>query len=459
MADASWYRLDNVGKFYAAQAGGTRQTIFRIAATMADEVDPASLQRALDGAVALFPGFNVCLRSGLFWHYLVPAPEPPRVEPETLPVCFNLHTGPKSVLFRITYYQRRINVEVSHIISDGRGTLEFLKALLALYVAERYGADAAPAPYAGDEASKTEDSFSEHYDRAAAGRDGAPKVFHLAGWKTDVDPAYLELHYSADAVHAAAKTCGATVTGYLIAAVICALRREMPPAERGRAIHMDVPVDLRSLFGSTTLRNFFGLAYVTYVPGDTDEPLSAIAAQVQEQLATGTEPASLKRRMMRMVKLEKNPIVRAVPLFLKDAALDFAAWRATREGTCTVSSLGRVALDAAVAPYVEGISAMTSPAGLNFILCTCGDDLCIGVSSRFVSLRAARHLADVLAAEGLSGRANINKDAAQVDASLRESALEERLASIAATWQSRAIDHPRREQGIGSGDSRKGGRS
>ena len=260
-------------------------------------------------------------------------------------------------------------------------------------------------------------------------------------------------------MHAAAKTCGATVTGYLIAAVICALRREMPPAERGRAIHMDVPVDLRSLFGSTTLRNFFGLAYVTYVPGDTDEPLSAIAAQVQEQLATGTEPASLKRRMMRMVKLEKNPIVRAVPLFLKDAALDFAAWRATREVTCTVSSLGRVALDATVAPYVEGISAMTSPAGLNFILCTCGDDLCIGVSSRFVSLRAARHLADVLAAEGLSGRANINKDAAQVDASLRESALEERLASIAATWQSRAIDHPRREQGIGSGDSRKGGRS
>ena len=76
-----------------------------------------------------------------------------------------------------------------------------------------------------------------------------------------------------------------------------------------------------------------------------------------------------------------------------------------------------------------------------------------------MSLRAARHLADVLAAEGLSGRANINKDAAQVDASLRESALEERLASIAATWQSRAIDHPRREQGIGSGDSRKGGRS
>ncbi|WP_302962452.1 alcohol acetyltransferase [uncultured Adlercreutzia sp.] len=447
MADASWYRLDNVGKFYAAQAGGNTQTIFRIAATMADEVDADALQRALDAAVALFPGFNVCLRNGLFWHYLVPAPNPPRVEPEVLPVCYNLHADPSSVLFRVTYHARRINVEVSHIISDGRGTLEFVKALLAAYVEARYGAPAAPAPYAGTEASKTEDSFSAHYDRAAAGTDAQPQVFHLTGWKNADDPVYLELHYPADAVHAAAKAAGATVTSYLIAAVICALRREMHGAERERAIHMDVPVDLRALFGSTTLRNFFGLAYVTYVPGDADEPVAVIAAEVQQQLAAGTQPASLKRRVMRMVKLEKNPLVRAVPLIVKDAALGFAAWRATREVTCTVSSLGRVQLDDAVAPYVEGISALTSPAGLNFILCTCGNDLCIGISSRFVSLRTARHLVDVLAAEGLHGWAALNKDDAQVDAALRESALEDRLAAIGATWRDHAGRAPARDQG------------
>ena len=63
MADASWYRLDNVGKFYAAQAGSPNQTIFRLAATMVDEVDEQALQRALDAAVAQFPGFNVSLRS------------------------------------------------------------------------------------------------------------------------------------------------------------------------------------------------------------------------------------------------------------------------------------------------------------------------------------------------------------------------------------------------------------
>lgn len=47
MADASWYRLDNVGKFYAAQAGSPNQTIFRLAATMVDEVDEQALQLSL----------------------------------------------------------------------------------------------------------------------------------------------------------------------------------------------------------------------------------------------------------------------------------------------------------------------------------------------------------------------------------------------------------------------------
>ncbi len=145
MADASWYRLDNVGKFYAAQAGSPNQTIFRLAATMADEVDEQALQRALDATVAQFPGFNVSLRSGMFWHYLEPSGTSPRVTPENLPICYGLHAGPQSVLFRVSYYRRRINVEVSHMISDGRGALEFLKALLGAYVAERYGLPEAAA--------------------------------------------------------------------------------------------------------------------------------------------------------------------------------------------------------------------------------------------------------------------------------------------------------------------------
>ena len=66
MARAAWYRLDNVGKFYSAQAGRSAQTVFRISSEMSEEIDPLILQAALDATLETFPGFNVMLRSGLF---------------------------------------------------------------------------------------------------------------------------------------------------------------------------------------------------------------------------------------------------------------------------------------------------------------------------------------------------------------------------------------------------------
>lgn len=115
--------------------------------------------------------------------------------------------------------------------------------------------------------------------------------------------------------------------------------------------------------------------------------------------------------MMAMIKLEKNPLLRAAPLIVKDAALAVADARAAREVTTTVSSLGRVALDECTAPYVEGISALTSTSGLNFIVCTYGDDLSIGISSRFLGQKVTRALAEVLEDEGMRGYLNANRDA------------------------------------------------
>lgn len=100
-------------------------------------------------------------------------------------------------------------------------------------MAERYGLpEAAACAYAGTEAQKTEDSFTTNYDRSAAGKAKKPRVFHLTGLKTDADPLYLEYHLSASAVHAAAKDAGVSVTSYLIAAVICAVRATMTARDR-----------------------------------------------------------------------------------------------------------------------------------------------------------------------------------------------------------------------------------
>ena len=182
MARATWYRLDNIGKFYSSQAGSAAQTVFRYAATLADDVDPVLLQCALEKTVDVFPGFNVCLRSGMFWHYLEQATTVPAVTREVLPICFGLHVDAKSVLFRVSYHQARINFEVSHMVSDGRGALNFFKALLYAYLQERHGVLDVPAEYDGSDHQKTENSFDKYYERdKAAPRPSRPSSGCPAG--------------------------------------------------------------------------------------------------------------------------------------------------------------------------------------------------------------------------------------------------------------------------------------
>ena len=424
MARSDWYRLDNVGKFYSSQAGRAGQTVFRFSATLVASVRPGSLQRALDTAVARYPGFNVKLRSGMFWHYLEPAEEPPAVQPEILPICAGLHADLNSVLFRVSYFRERINVEVSHMISDGRGTLEFFRTLLALYVEERYGIAAPAASEPSAEGRRTEDSYTANFDRAKAGADAAEKVYHLTGWKNTAEPTFMEYHLSASAVHAQAKAMGVSVTSLVIAAVIVAIRSTMPESKRDQAIRMDVPVDLRDIFGSETLRNFFGLAYVSYTPGTVDEPLDVVARSVQAQLSNGTQPESLKRRMNRMLKIEKNPLIQAAPLFLKDGGLMIGNWIASREVTTTVSGIGRITRDPATEPYVRDINVSTSTHGLNFLFCTFKDVLSIVVSSVYVRHEVIRAFCAVFTGLGIEGVISVNKTSGQIDRELRQAQFE-----------------------------------
>ena len=430
MARATWYRLDNVGKFYSSQAGSSAQTVFRYAATMADDVDPAALQRALDRTVDVFPGFNVCLRSGMFWHYLEQAPRPPAVMQENLPICFGLHVDAKSVLIRVSWFRARINLEVSHMVSDGRGSLSFFKALLYAYVEERYGVEGLPQEYDGSDHQKAEDSFDKYFERDKAASTHAPKVYRLTGWRDAADPTYLEYHLPVRSVLDLARRHGVSLTSLVIAAIMCAIRAEMPRRERHRAIRLDVPVDLRQHFKSTTTKNFFGLAFVSYVPGDEDEPVERIAAKVQEQLRVATDPESLKPHMNRMIALEKNPLLRLAPLFAKDFILGLANRLAARDVTTTMSNLGPIRIDERLAPYIRDVNILTSTTGLNFLMCAFGDDLSIGISTVYSNPDVIKNICRFFSGQGIEGRININKTKEEV----AEDRLEAKIEASVKRW-------------------------
>lgn len=378
---ARW-QLDNVGKFYSAQAGSKNQTVFRISAVMEDPVDPELLQLALDDAVKAHPGFNVTLESGLYWRRLREGVWRPLVRPQGEVICGKLHFGPESVLFRVGWHEHTINLEVSHMISDGRGALEMMRSLLGYYAKWRYGAvladDGVDIP---SHAAQTEDSYSRNYEPEASQSTKNPKAYRIPGWRNLAKTSFVEFHLDADAVHGRAKGMGVSVTSLMIAAIVLAIAQGMHPWDRRRTVLLDIPVDLRRFYGSDTLRNFFGLAYVGYNPDDIGDDIDAVAQDIQRQLTEATQLDMLKRRMNRMVKLEKNPVLRRAPVFLKDIALKIADRVSTRQVTATASSLGRIPMAEAVARHVRSMGVLTSTRSMSFTFCTFGNELNLGISS------------------------------------------------------------------------------
>ena len=140
MAQTKWYQLDNAAKIVPSTAGGSDTRVFRITCELNEEVNPEALQSAVTAAARDFPHFSSVLKKGLFWYYLDQSDLDAEVTRDDRPALDTIYwEGRRNLLYRVNYHGRRINLEMYHVLTDGTGAFEFLKAILAEYLGIRYG--------------------------------------------------------------------------------------------------------------------------------------------------------------------------------------------------------------------------------------------------------------------------------------------------------------------------------
>ena len=64
-----WDKLDNTANLFPVIAGEKMTNTYRISVVLTEEIQPQLLQEALDIVTPKIPGFNLRLRSGMFWYY------------------------------------------------------------------------------------------------------------------------------------------------------------------------------------------------------------------------------------------------------------------------------------------------------------------------------------------------------------------------------------------------------
>ena len=128
----TWYKVDNVAKVFLASVTRRDPRVFRISCTLTEEINPDALAAALQRTARDLPHFSVTLHRGLFWHYLEQTDKVPTPVPETQRPCAAIYGRDlkNALLYRVSYYRRRINLEVFHALSDGSGGVVFLQTLV-----------------------------------------------------------------------------------------------------------------------------------------------------------------------------------------------------------------------------------------------------------------------------------------------------------------------------------------
>ncbi|MBR5022554.1 MAG: hypothetical protein IKY18_05080 [Oscillospiraceae bacterium] len=410
-----WVKLDNAAKIYPAARRKNWSNLFRQSVTLTENIDVRVLQNALDVTVKRFPSIAARLRKGAFWYYLQQVESAPQISEEhSYPLVFMDREEMRKCAFRVIAYKNRIAVEYFHSLTDGNGALVFLKSLTAEYLEQKYRVS---IPFENGvldrrelpKEEELEDSFLKYAGNVPASRKDT-NAWHMSGepqkdgflnltcFQIPVKPA-LELAHKHNA----------TLTVFMSAVMMKALlnlqNEKNPNTKRQKRIKLLIPVNLRNLFPSNTLRNF-----AMYTIPELDPRLGAysfdeICKIIQHKMGTEFTEKHMSCVIATNVNDERNPLVRLIPLPLKNAVMKAIFDSVGEKKSClTLSNLGQVKIPEAMAQYVrrfDFILGVQAAAPYNCGMLSYGDTIYINFIRNIQDAELERHFHAVLQEMGL----------------------------------------------------------
>lgn len=408
MINKNWYKLDNVGKFYSSIADKEYQQVFRYSITLKDDIDKAILQQALEATIEVYETFNVNLKKGLFWYYLEETNKKYKVTKENLPICFKIYNSSSDFLYRVSFYNKRINFEISHILSDGRGSIEFFKTLVNNYLQLKYEIKL-DLTTSTSYIEKAEDSFAKYYKKTKFPTKNTKNIYLYKGRKLLNKTLFLEAHLPVKDVIDLAHNKNATLTALLVSVLIYSMKDVMSENELKKNIKIDIPVDLRQYFKSFSSKNYFGLTSVIYKFNSREDTLEDIIQSVNKGLKENLTPEKLIERVNQMVAFERNAICRITPIFMKNIALKIINYFSNRMSTSCVSNIGKIEFPKETSPYIENVNILTSTPDFQFTICSYEQDLSIGISSKYKYNEIIKNFCNYFSEQNIDMNINVSE--------------------------------------------------
>lgn len=405
-----WDKLDNTANVFPVIAGEAGTNVYRISVVLKETIQGEKLQQALDVILPKFKGFNVRLQQGVFWYYFEEngKPAPDVQEEHTYPCRYINANKNRSYLFRVTYFEKRINLEVFHVLTDGMGGINFLKELTYQYlriVHPELRQLRGDALHLGTSMNR-EDSFLRNFKKSHSKIYQSERAYVVHAEK--LRPGEFGVMHGYMHISKLKEVCrhyGVSINVYLVSCFVWAIYTEcMHQMPQKRPIRIAVPVNLRPYFGSNTTKNFFAMVSAEFKAEQETYTFEEIIQMIADSLKKQINKEHLEEIFSYNVGNEQRLMARVAPLFLKNIAIRLVYTQSALANTSTVTNIGNIKVDDAYEPYIDMFYAFLANSKgqpIKGTICSYKDTLAFVFSSILVDTSIQKAFFRQLAADGI----------------------------------------------------------
>lgn len=363
------FPIDNSTILYLALIRKHHTNIFRFTITLTESVDPQLLQAASDKVHLRFPTIFSGFQPGFFHYSQVTAKVAPQVQPDPGLLINMTREEIARCAYRIYYKDNQIIIEGFHGLTDGYGMVASFSTLTAEYLRLRYDLDI-PVGYPvfdlqdAPKEEETEDSYLR-YAEAKPLHMPSRYSYQLPGMDPKCGPVIRETFvYPLEDLLQGARKHSVSITAFLSAVMAGAIMELQHRRNEStlRPVRIMVPIDLRKIFPSKTLRNFILYALPTMEVSEYGTSVRELSHRFSQQIKAHLSKDNLAGIISYNVKTQNTPVFKWLPSRIKCGLMRLAyTYFGESNSSLTMTNLGNIAFPETMLPYVDSVILTMMP--------------------------------------------------------------------------------------------------
>lgn len=361
-----WRKLDDQAKIYSLSENINDTSIFRLSVVLKDKVNPNILEKAVELALDTYKAYKVKMEGGFFWYYLDENNKKPVVTEENDYPFQKINTPANNdYLFKVTYFDKKINIELFHTLTDGNNGSKFFREIIYRYLELRYPKKLKQNTLqTSDILVDSENSYIKNYQKKIDKAYQPPKAYMLKGKELSQGVVGItHFNIKLDKIKKIAKEKNCSLSVLLVAMLTYSIYEgNYKLSKDKKPLNVCIPIDLKKYFSSDTISNFVSYMVVSLdLKKKKKYTFNDFLTKVNKEFEKKLQYNKIVETMSSNGKMVNNVFVRVVPLILKRIMVILGTLEFKRHFSTTFSNIGIFELDEEYKEYVEDYYFILAP--------------------------------------------------------------------------------------------------